>query len=297
MKIDLHIHTTNSDGTDSVQEIIERAIRESVDIIAFTDHDSVGAYHDLAHVTVPHGTVTVVKAVELSCSFNGDKRDMLGYGIDENVVEKFLVQSKRNIIKIQTTIMHKFAQIVRKEGMIVDDDLELGAFPEGYLAVWQSLVRHPENLKRFPFIQQPSYFYWNYFANPKSPFYVDATGGLPTMAEAINVIHRAGGLAFLAHPFGYAYDDAQMDDFLKSAVKFGIDGVEIMNSIHAPDHVGRLERFARDNNLFTSGGTDYHGTHKKNVEFLTGCNGNVEVTAEHIAPWIDRVAKITVGAK
>ena len=91
MKIDLHMHTKNSDGADSSQEIINKLAELKADIVSFTDHDSVGVYLDILEgkAKVPQ-EISVISGVEITSNYNGVIRDVLGYGINVNKMNELL---------------------------------------------------------------------------------------------------------------------------------------------------------------------------------------------------------------
>ncbi len=88
MNIDLHLHTNNSDGDDSTKEIIQKAKDLDISLISITDHDTVNAYDDLKDIDTMG--IKIIPAVELSCAYESEMRDILGYNIDIEKMRKIL---------------------------------------------------------------------------------------------------------------------------------------------------------------------------------------------------------------
>lgn len=298
--IDLHMHSVNSDGTCSTQQLLNMLEALGARIISFTDHDSVGCYDDLrAGRARLYPGVTLIPGVELSCRVDGSLRDMLGYGISVREMSEFLegrYASERRIQK-QQMILDKLMGICHRLGLTFDDSLRAreGKKAEGFVIMYRELNRHPENVERYPFIADNTAFYWKHFSNRDSEFFVDETFDLPSFAEAVEAIHRSGGRAFLAHPYAYGMDQTHVEALVEEAVKAGADGIELRHSSNKGDDVEKIKEFARRYSLLLSGGTDFHGTTKPGLELVTGY-GNMRVNYEDIAPWIGEVRQVRGGS-
>ena len=294
MQIDLHIHTTHSDGTETPKEIIKQAIKSGIEIISFTDHDSVGAYADLGGIRPDN--LTIINGVELSFIDNNNSKHMLGYGIDLNVIQKFLdsIHSPKQNIKRQTTCLNKFSNLLKSKGFKIDDNLEIktGNTSEAYQLCYNSISSYPENVEKFPFIAcGRTKFYWDYFNNPNSEFFIGQNDGLPNMKEVIDVIHNAGGLAFIAHPFYYNRDIGEVNRLIDEAIKNNVDGIEVKHSSNQGNDVEYLTKIATNNGLFICGGSDYHGLKSKpEIKLGTG-KGNIMVDFNEISNWFDKIKK------
>ena len=291
--IDLHMHSVHSDGTFTAQDLLNMLWDKDVDIFSFTDHDSVGCYLDLqeGRASLYEG-VTLIPGVELTCRADGHLRDMLGYGIDIPFMAAYLDQrySPENRVRKQQLVLDRFKEICRSKKLIFDESIRAseGKKAEGYTVMFMELTRHPENLERFPFLGDATRLYWDHFTNPKSEFYVDETFDLPTFEEAIRVIHEAGGLAFIAHPYVYGLSDEETEDLIRQAASAGADGMELMHQSNKPGHIEKLRRFAGKYQLLLSGGTDFHGFNKPGIKLVTAY-GNMLVDYHDIEPWLGNV--------
>lgn len=292
--IDLHMHSVHSDGTFRTQDLINMLWDKSVDIFSFTDHDSVGCYFDLmdGRASLYEG-VTLIPGVELSCRVDGCLRDMLGYGVSVQQIGQYLDQrySLENRIRKQQQVLDRFKEICRSKGLVFDESIAAteGKKAEGYTVMFMELNRHPENAVLYPFTTDATRLYWDHFVNKESDFFVDETFDLPEFSEAVEVIHRAGGLAFLAHPFVYGLSDEDTEALVCHALDAGIDGVELKHQSNKDGHVEKIRRFADKYGLLLSGGTDFHGYNKPGIK-LVNAYGNMLVQYEEIAPWIHNVS-------
>ena len=266
---------------------------KDVDIFSFTDHDSVGCYLDLENGSASlYENVTLIPGVELTCQVDGNLRDMLGYGVDIHAIAAYLDEKycQENRVRKQQLVLERFKEISRRKRLIFDENIQVkeGKKAEGYTVMFMELNRHPENIKRFPFLGDATRLYWDHFTNPESDFYVDETFDLPTFEEAIDVIHQAGGMAFIAHPYVYGLSDEQTEALIRKAADAGAEGMELKHQSNKGDQVEKLQHFANKYSLCLSGGTDFHGFNKPGIKLVTAY-GNMLVDYKEIEPWISKV--------
>lgn len=294
--IDLHMHSVNSDGSETTQQLLDQLFALDVGIMSFTDHDSVGCYYDLKSLSNKYGrSMTIIKGCEFSFVYNNKIKDMLGYGIDIDYVNNFLDArySFNARIEKQRENLKLFKEICKAKGMVFDDsvDVSTGNKSEAFVVLYYELNKYPENIERFPFIVDNTSFYWNYYANIESDYYVSETKGLPVMEEIIDVIKKAGGKAFLAHPYAYSRDRESNNVLIDLAIKNGIDGIEIQHSSNKEDDAAVLTKIALSHKLLRSGGSDFHGKTKPKLKLVYGYD-NMQVKFDEISEWIDTVDKI-----
>lgn len=289
--IDLHMHSVHSDGTFTTNELLAMLWDKNADIISFTDHDSVGCYYDIREGRARlYPDVTLIPGVELSCRVDGLLRDMLGYGISVDYINDYLNEkySPANRLKKQQLVLERFKEICRSKNLCFDESVQVteGKKAEGYTVMYMELNRHPENIERFPFLGDCTRLYWDHISNADSEFFIDETFDLPTFDEAIDVIHKAGGKAFLAHPFVYGMSDEDTEALIRYAADKGADGLELKHQSNKPGHVDKLRHFAQKYHLLTSGGTDFHGLNKPGIKLITAF-GNMLVEYEDVKTWVE----------
>lgn len=286
--IDLHIHSKNSDGVETTKELLKRFNR--YEIISFTDHDSVQCYYDLIsmHDEENLEDKVIIPGVELSFSYNGGLRDMLGYGIDIDIINGFLKkrypQSEK--LKKQQTCLERAKEVFRKKGLKFDEDLKVvyGNKSEAYVVMYNSLMKYPENIEKYDFIASVGYFYRNCYSNRESDFFVDESFDLPSVDEVIKLIHEGGGLAFLAHPCAYSKKETEWAEYINNAVENHVDGIEVRHYSADEPAVVFLHRTAEEKRLYMSGGSDFHQDGK-----LSGF-GKTRVPFSEIKGWIYSVS-------
>ncbi|WP_329385550.1 PHP domain-containing protein [Anaerofustis butyriciformans] len=290
MNIDLHLHTNNSDGDDSTKEIIQKAKDLDISLISITDHDTVNAYDDLKDIDTMG--IKIIPAVELSCAYESEMRDILGYNIDIEKMRKILksLESKEEDIKREKELLTEYIDVFRKNGIIVDDGLKIedGEKNEGYKRTIISALGHEENIKKYPSLMNPSAFFWDNCANKKSSFYVDESRFFKTIKQTIDIIHKADGMAFFAHPCIHHMEHDRVEKMLDYARSFGLDGVEVLHAKHSIKDREFLIDYANKHNIYKSGGSDYHGSPKPDIKILTG-RGDLNVSYDLIEDWVSKI--------
>ena len=290
MNIDLHLHTNNSDGDDSTKEIIQKAKDLDISLISITDHDTVNAYDDLKDIDTMG--IKIIPAVELSCAYESEMRDILGYNIDIEKMRKILksLESKEEDIKREKELLAEYIDVFRKNGIIVDDGLKIedGEKNEGYKRTIISALGHEENIKKYPSLMNPSAFFWDNCANKKSSFYVDESRFFKTIKQTIDIIHEADGMAFFAHPCIHHMEHDSVEKMLDYARSIELDGVEVLHAKHSIKDREFLINYANKHNIYKSGGSDYHGSPKPDIKILTG-RGDLNVSYDLIEDWVSKI--------
>lgn len=259
--IDLHIHTVHSDGSDTVLEILKKAQNIGLEIISITDHDSVMAYYDLNKIDAnKYFSGKIISGVEFTTTFDGYTTEILGYGCDYKKINKALKNfyTARHIEKEHKKQMSQLSQIITKHNLTFDFKNKKNCL--SYKTFFEELSRYPENHKlvKNEILKSFGNFIRKGYANPKSDFYVDKTTAYLKFEDIIEIIHKAGGKAFLAHPFIYQFDDTKtMLEKIFSSTK--LDGVECYYHSFTDEQTKLLLDFAKQKNLLICGGTDYHG--------------------------------------
>lgn len=258
MKADLHIHSNNSDGSDTVQELLKNLKQSKVDIFALTDHDTIEGCKEMEKLELQD--ITFIKGVELTCLCDDIKCHLLGYGVDINNFELLALIEKGKLLrrqKLETRI--KYLKDIFS--------IELTENEKNWLYSRKSVVKtHLANILVNRGLAED-----NISAMKK---YLDniKTGNTRFDGkEAIKTIKNAGGIVVWAHPIGGEGEQHLLpEEFLPKLNKmknFGIQGLECYYSRYNFNEIEFLEKCAKDNNLLITGGSDYHGTNK-NIPIL-----------------------------
>lgn len=294
--IDLHMHTTHSDGTDTVEMLLENAENNKLEIISITDHDSVGAYFELEkHPEIRKKfSGEIVIGSEIKCFFDNSNIEILAYGIDYNKINI----KKEDRQKVQSDILKHFINVGKGLGIKVDDNIEVDVTNQFKMfAAWvfyDNIVKYEENeevLKKYGLVDRTS-FYRVHENNKKSPFYYDTSKYFDDCKTLIDKIHNAGGLAFLAHGLKvYSFDDNRkfVEKLLKTT---NIDGLECIYPLYSEDDKEFMKNLCKKYNKYMSGGSDYHANNKPGIFMGTGINNNILVEKDLVKDWINKVRKI-----
>ncbi len=250
MRVDLHIHSTYSDGICTPKEIVEIALRRDLAAISVTDHDCVDATEKAQAAS--GDSLEIVSGVELSSEFHGEDLHIIGYGVDPK--DPDLREMLRLFRDTRLNRGLKIVENLRKVGISLDPDVILAKSSDGSLGrphIAEALVENgyvknfSEAFERY-LGEHCSTYVKKYKLNP---------------AEAIEYIRASGGLAFVAHPGIYLRDP----DGLKELIALGFDGLEVYHPNHSESQSRQLKALAQEHDMLISGGSDYHGFAGKDV--------------------------------
>lgn len=290
--IDIHIHTTHSDGTKTVEEILKQAEQIGLDYISITDHENCKAYREIEEKNLKqyyHGTL--IPGVELKACYKGKIIDILGYGIDVNKIQKWSddFYKDKTHAKIQTKYLKKRYEIFQQMGCTLTPYEELNWDPNhdwANIVIYDEIKNHPENQAKCPEDLWESFdnYKYRYCYREDSVFYIDKSTDTPSVEEVIKQIHQAGGLAFLAHVYVYNWakdKKALIDDLM---CNYNFDGMECYYSEFSEEQTRYVLEVCEKRGLYKSGGSDYHGENKPGIELGFG-RGNLKIPNEIIEKW------------
>lgn len=285
--IDLHTHTTYSDGTWSVKKLLEEAEKTGVTLLSITDHDSVDAHLELKNNDYSNiFSGKIIAGCEFSCVFNDIKIELLGYNFD---VYKMNMWIEKHYSKDQGENLKKEFQLLldlcKKNNLKIDNinyEPKMG-WPVD--CIYESIIKYPENRGKFKEkeLSDINYFFRCCTCNVDFPLYLDFSFIYPNAKEVADCIRELGGKVFIAHL--YKYPLKKYEEYLDSLVKNNIiDGIEVYYSKFSEEQIEFLEKYCNDNYLLMSGGTDCHGDKDSNRKIGIGY-GNMDIP-EKIINWL-----------
>lgn len=293
--IDLHIHSTYSDGSLTVKELLQEAQNKQLEIISITDHDKVEAYGELSNLDIKqYFSGKIIPGCEFKCYFQEYKLpiEILGYGIDVEKIKKEINQKK--ITEIQNRYLQHLKEVGNKIGLKFNQDVEINDNAFGYAStVFEAeILKYPENisiLEKNKIDLNPN-FYRCAQCNKESIFYIDEEQDFIKVDELIEKIHNANGLAFLAHSYIYKIENVEkmVEDLIK---KYRIDGIECYYSTFSEEQTEKMKALCGKYKIFCSGGSDFHGVSKPDIQMGTG-KGQLKVENEYIEDWIQKINNI-----
>lgn len=266
--VDLHIHSLYSDdGEFSPAELVRQAKACGIKTMAISDHNCVRANVEGASAAAAAG-ITYIPAVEIDCDFEGVNLHLLGYGIDYESpdfmdIESNIAQQLHAASRIMLAATRELGFDISEVDMMklsenafwsdswtgeMFAELVLGR-PE-YDSCELLLPYRPGGARSDnPYVN----FYWDFYSQGK-PCYAEMK--FPSLANTIEVVHKNGGKAVLAHPGVNLKNCAEL---LSPIIKSGLDGLEAYNSYHSPEQSAHFCEQAKKHGLFITCGSDYHG--------------------------------------
>jgi len=269
-KVDLHIHTTASDGRFSPAEIVRKSAELGLSVIAISDHDTVNGIAEALAAAEAYPQLTVIPAVEINTDIPQGEAHILGYFIDftdrelntalEYLRDSRLRRAEKMIAKLDKLGVHikwERVQEIAGDGTVGRPHLAQALLEKGYITSNQEAFTR--------------------YIGKDGPAYVEREKITPT--GAVELILHANGLPVLAHPF--TIDDPEtMIIELKRA---GLVGIETYYKDYDTSQIAELVRLAGKYNLITTGGTDYHGIDETREVVIGGCDVPVESAEQLIA--------------
>lgn len=270
--VDLHMHTTHSDGTWEVSRLLE-VVRQS-DLVAFsiTDHDTLAGYREAIGLLQPDDP-ELVPGLEMSVAVGDSDMHMLAYFVDaENDA------LNRAIIEFGDERNRRGERIVEQL-----NDLGLNLPLEAVIqeAAGSALARPhiAQAMVDKGLVDSFEGAFRKYIGN-KGPAYIPKSKLAPK--DAIDLVHAAGGVAVMAHPYING-----MHNHVIEMAGLGLDGIEAYHYSHSNGQVREIKRLAKKNNLLLSGGSDFHGRMRYEAEI-----GAAEVPCEYLEALRDRAKEI-----
>lgn len=277
--IDLHIHSTASDGTFSPTEIINEALKlsgkENPVVLALTDHDTVSGTEEFQKVAFKHKKqLTTISGVEISTNYHGVEIHLLGYNI--NPLNKSLLNNLTIYRESRDGRNAKIIEKLQEQGFKVSMD-EIHSDKPGETIGRPHIAKLLMKKKYVSSIQEA---FDKYLAEGRI-CYVERI--MPTPQEAINLIKNSGGIPVLAHLMLYKKLDAAQKEVLVHELKeYGLVGIETYYNTYTPVEQEYVSSLAKQWGLLKTGGTDFHGKNKPNISLFKG-QGEMEVP-ESILP-------------
>lgn len=272
-KIDLHIHSTASDGADPIPQLLEKILKAELHTFAITDHDTITG-SQLMETLVPKN-LNFIRGIEFSCTTSYRKCHILGYNFDPahasfqnalNLVKKL----RREKVDLRIAFLENEFGIVLTENELasLNGEASPGKPNFGKIIVERGLA---------PDIRTAISKYVNPCKTPRSGIDSDI---------AVKAILNAGGIPVWAHPLGGEGErrltKEEFETQLTELISNGIKGLECFYSRYTQDEIDFLIEQANIHNLFISGGSDYHGSNKTNINLGKLNTENLPINTEYL---------------
>lgn len=291
-RIDLHMHSTISDGTLTPKEIIDEAVKNNVDTISITDHDNISAYTDELYDYAKEKNINLIRGVEISTQKNVGVH-VLGYNLDLN--NKELIDTLYKLRNARHIYLHDVSKKLVELGYKINvEELDkIDSVTKAHIS--SDVVNNKENeellIKTFGYVPERGEFIET-IMNEGCPAYVPKVTVTPK--EASDVIRRAGGKVVLAHPVAYKYeDDLEIEDIQKLVDEMNPDGIEanylyVDRNDNRVDEVEKWREFAKKNNKFVTIGSDFHKKDGLRPE-IGFVNWNIDISNQELEEIINNI--------
>ncbi len=274
--IDLHTHSNNSDGTFSVKELIDRAHDKGLAAIALTDHDTVdGVDEAIEYAASKYPDLEVIPGVELSTEGEGREVHIVGLYIDNH--DKEFVEGLSAFIDSRTTRNKKMCKKLSEEaGIPISYEALTEEFPDTVI----TRAHFAKFMVDRGYVNSRAEVFDRYIGD-HCPYYVGREKITPE--DAIRSILKAKGVPVFAHPILCRFGDDRLDDFVGRLKGAGLVGIEAVYSTYERRDEIQIKELAKKYDLLVSGGSDFHGANKPDIDLGTGC-GKLFVPEDILIP-------------
>ena len=247
--IDLHVHTTASDGQYTPSQIIQKASEKNIKVIAITDHDTTAGLKEALEEGIKLG-VTVVPGIELNITFPTGEFHLLGHGLKEP--SKSLTNIVENVIKNRNDRNLQIIEKMNADGVPLTIEEITNDYPD-------TVIGRPHfaaELVKLKVVKTRQQAFDQYLARGRK-WYVPRI--CTNLDEAIVAIRDSGGVPVLAHPMSLYLSWGRLPDFLKDCYEKGIVGIEAFHPGARVTECLRLEELGRKLGFIITAGSDFHG--------------------------------------
>ena len=264
--IDLHVHSTASDGSLSPAQLVQYACEKGLYAFALTDHDSVAGI-SAARKAAENYPVKVIPGVEISSALGSKSIHILGYYIDYE--DSRFLRSLHQISRSRDERNIKICAQLRSYG--IDIDYESFRAQTGCRMITRNHFAF--YLIAQGYVSSRMEAFEKYLAKGR-PCYIPLQ--YPATSDVVRLIRNAGGTAVLAHPIQYRMTDKGYIQLFTLVKTFGVKGVEAIYSDHTPEEEQKFRSIAASLGMFVTGGSDFHGALKPEIDLGTG-RGNIMI--------------------
>lgn len=264
--IDLHVHSTASDGTFTPTELVKLAKDSGLSAFALTDHDTTAGIAEALEAGREYG-VEVIPGIELSTTWWNRDVHIVGLGIDSDNV--YFQEELQHFLESRDMRNFQMMDLLNKEGIDISYEKMMEEFPD---SVW-TRAHFARYLLDHHFVGSMNEAFDRYLGD-HAKCYVPREKVTPF--QGIQLIHEGGGKAIFAHPILCRFSDEHLESLVAEFKRVGLDGLEAMYSSYRWADENKMTQLAKRHHLKISGGSDFHGSNKPNLKLGTGY-GNLSI--------------------
>lgn len=288
--IDLHVHSNHSDGTCTTKELVDLAISKNLKAIALTDHDTTTGLKEIMDYAKDKN-LEIVPGIELSTEYYGRDIHILGLYINP-----YNPKFQEHLVSFQESRVNrnrKLCQNLAEEGI----DITYEDLCKRFEGAVMTRAHYARYIYEKGYVKSMKEAFERYVGD-HCKSYVPREKITP--AQAVALILEAGGIPVLAHPILYRLSDANLDKLVAELKESGLMGIEAVYSTYAPSEERYVKRLASKYDLLLTGGSDFHGTNKKDIDLGNG-RGHLFVPEELLdkikAAYLNRYVPYEKNAK
>ena len=265
--VDLHVHSCRSDGTLTPTELVDYAIEKGLSAFALTDHDTTTGVREAVNYAEKlkkegvSGVPEVIPGIELSCELNHKDIHVVGLYVDPEapVFKKFLQsfidsRDRRNV---------EMCKRMTEGGLPISYDDLKAHFPDAVI----TRAHYAAYMVEKGYVKSKTEAFERYIGD-RCPYYIPRERIAPE--KGVEMVLEAGGIPVLAHPILYRLSDSNLEALVKSLKSHGLIGIEGVYSTYSPSEEREIRTLAAKYNLLVSGGSDFHGANKDNIDLGVG---------------------------
>ncbi len=270
--IDLHVHSNCSDGSFSPEELVEYALTHNITAFALTDHDTIaGLDRALSHARMlsgimndknPEGNlIEVIPGIEFSTEYQGSDIHIVGLYIDYK--SNYFNQNILSFVASRDERNQKMCALLRNEGIAITYENLQACFPNAVI----TRAHYAKYLHENAYVKNMAEAFDRYVGD-RAPCFVPRTKVTPSQAVAL--IRNAGGIPVLAHPTLYNMSNQSLERLVSILKAAGLLAIEGIYPTYSLLETKQIQEIALKYDLLISGGSDFHGNNKPNLQFGKG---------------------------
>lgn len=258
--VDLHVHSTESDGTLTPEDLVAEAKKAELAAFALTDHDTCQGVGKAMPCATSAG-IELIPGIELSTDYHGKEVHIVGLYID--IENEQLLKKTTEYRKCRSERNALMVEALRKEGLSITME-ELVAENPDCVITRANIARFLYEHGQIKSVREA----FDRYIGDHCKCYVGRLKVAST--DAVRLIKEAGGTAILAHPLLYGLSNTNLQKMIDELKPVGLDGLEAIYSTYTTGEEQQMKRLARENGLLISGGSDFHGSNKPDIALGRG---------------------------
>lgn len=258
--VDLHVHSTESDGTLTPEDLVAEAKKAGLAAFALTDHDTCQGVGKAMPLAASAG-IELIPGIELSTDYHGKEVHIVGLYID--IENEQLLKKTAEYRKCRSERNALMVEALRKEGLSITME-ELAAENPDCVITRANIARFLYEHGQIKSVREA----FDRYIGDHCKCYVSRLKVAST--DAVRLIKEAGGTAILAHPLLYGLSNTNLQKMIDELKPAGLDGLEAIYSTYTTGEEQQMKRLARENGLLISGGSDFHGSNKPDIALGRG---------------------------